>query len=229
MDENREKLTDEARAMDDMLRELRKRVTFLFQKERRGFGHAVYQSRDFAGGDPVLLLLGDMVYRSNEEKSCMRQLIEAFENSGKTMVSIHPVKLDDVVHYGILAGCFEDAAKRLLTVEKMVEKPTDDYAEEYLAVAGPRGMKEYLAVFGQYILTEDVYAALDENIRTDKRSRGEIQLTDALDMVRERSGLMGYRINGRSYDLGLPGSYVDTVAEFADRVKLRYPSHQMFS
>ena len=215
MDENRSKLSEEARAMDDRLRELRSHVTFLFQEERLGFGHAVYQSRAFAAEEPVLLLLGDMVYRSYEERGCMRQLIDAFENTGRTMVSLHAVPLADVVHYGILTGFWEDQDSRLLHVDRMVEKPTDDYAAEYLAVKDAKGNKEYFAVFGQYILTGEVYEALEENIRADRRSGGEIQLTDALDMVRERTGLAGYRVNGRSYDLGLPESYRETLSAFS--------------
>ena len=45
-------------------------IHYAYQDERRGFGHAVYQSRDFAEGEPVLLLLGDMIYESYIGKTC---------------------------------------------------------------------------------------------------------------------------------------------------------------
>ncbi|MCR5675533.1 MAG: hypothetical protein K6G16_07490 [Lachnospiraceae bacterium] len=216
-EENRSKLNEDARALEQKLVEYRKKIRFIFQEGRHGFGHAVYQCRAFTEGDPVLLLLGDMVYRTGEDRNCMRQLMDAFENSGKTMVSIHPVPLDDVVHYGILSGYWEDQEERVLHVDTMVEKPTDDYAREYLAVVNAKKQKEFYAVFGQYILTGEVFEALEENIREDRRSGGEIQLTDALEMVRDRTGLAAYRLNGRSFDLGLPDSYLETVASFSRR------------
>lgn len=216
-EENRGKLGKAALEMEERLISLRRHVRFVFQEGRHGFGHAVYQCRAFTEGEPVLLLLGDMVYRSNEERNCMRQLMDAFENSGRTMVSLHAVPLQDVVHYGIMTGYWEDTEERMLHVDAIVEKPTDDYAREYLGVTNARKQQEYLAVFGQYVLTPEVFEALEENIREDRRSGGEIQLTDALDMVRERVGIAAFKPNGKSYDLGLPGSYLETVRDFAAR------------
>ena len=88
-----------------------------------------------------------------------------------------------------------------------------DYAQENLAVKCKDGSR-YFAVFGQYILTEEVYKVLEKNIRENRLNRGEIQLTDALEEVRAASGMMGCRIKGKSYDVGLPQMYIETVREF---------------
>ena len=100
-----------------------------------------------------------------------------------------------------------------MRLDCIYEKPTVDYAEENLAVRC-KGGSSYFAVFGQYILTEDVYKVLEKNIRLGIESRGEIQLTDALEEVRAASGMMGCRIKGKSYDVGLPQMYIETVREF---------------
>ena len=72
----------------------------------------------------------------------------------------------------------------------------------------------YYAVFGQYILTPDVYEVLGKHIRENHLVRGEIQLTDALEEVRRTKGMVGCRIQGKSYDVGLPEMYIDTLQNY---------------
>ena len=126
---------------------------------------------------------------------------------------MHEVPKEQVVHYGIMHGVWESIEEKDMRLDCIAEKPTVDYAQENLAVKTKEGSR-YFAVFGQYILTENVYKVLEDNIRNNKISRGEIQLTDALEQVRAESGMMGCRIKGRSYDVGLPQMYVDTVGRF---------------
>lgn len=212
-DENYDKLPQDKQAYENRLVEIGKKIHYVYQKERRGFGHAVYQSRDFAAGEPVLLLLGDMIYDSFIGETCSSQLIKCYEAYGLPVVSMHEVPKEQVVHYGIMHGVWENIDEKDMRLDCIAEKPTVDYAQENLAVKTKEGSR-YFAVFGQYILTEDVYRVLEDNIRNNKLSRGEIQLTDALEQVRAESGMMGCRIKGRSYDVGLPQMYVDTVGRF---------------
>ena len=76
---------------------------------------------------------------------------------------------------------------------------------------------QFYAVFGQYILTKEVFEALEGDIRENRTSGGEIQLTTALDRVRERIGMMGLLMDGKSYDIGLPEKYQQTLTEFGKR------------
>ena len=80
------------------------------------------------------------------------------------------------------------------------------------------GQKEYCSVFGQYILTPEVFAQLEEDIReADARSdqQSEIELTAALDKVRQRIGMYGIRLKGKRFDMGNPAALMNTVATFA--------------
>lgn len=208
------KLNAERRAMEEKIIQLGKKITYVYQRERLGFGHAVYQCRAFTADEPVLLLLGDMVYQSFSEQNCSLQLIQAFEQCGKTLVGIHEIPLNDVMHYGILHGQWDNEEETLLKVDQIYEKPTQDYAEEYLKVINEKKEAQYYAVFGQYVLTPAVFAELEDNIRNDRMTRGEFQLTDALEKVREKFGMYGFKPNGRSFDLGLPEAYRSTMWEF---------------
>lgn len=213
-EEHYNKLSEDKRQYEIFLESLKNKITYVCQNERKGFGHAVYQCKDFTKNEPVLLLLGDMIYRSKQSKNCMEQMIDAYEKTNLPVVSIHAISKHDVVHYGILAGEWEDKEESLLKVSRMVEKPTVEYAEGFMTVKNRNLDKNYYAVFGQYVLTKDVFDELEKNIRENKLERGEIQLTSALEQVRIKSGLMGVVIDGISYDVGLPEQYIETVRDY---------------
>src|SRR6185312_7282269 len=63
----------------EKLQSFGERLRFAEQKTQDGFGHAVYQAREFVGNEPFLLLLGDHVYISDIKDRCARQLIRIFE------------------------------------------------------------------------------------------------------------------------------------------------------
>lgn len=213
-EEHYEKLPEDKRKYEDLLESIKNKITYVYQKERKGFGHAVYQCREFTADEPVLLLLGDMIYHSNQDINCMEQMIDSYEKTGLSTVSMHTVPKEDVVHYGIMTGQWENKEQTILKISQMSEKPTVDYAKEFLSVKTKNNNENYYAVFGQYILTKEVFAELEANIKNNKLERGEFQLTSALDQVREKHGLMGFVVDGTSYDIGLPEQYIKTVENF---------------
>ena len=216
-DEHLHKLNAEAQEYENRILDIGKRLRYVYQREKRGFGHAVYQAAEFAGNEPVLLLLGDTLYRSTTNKPCALQMIEEYERYNQLMISIHPVPLSDVSHYGILSGVWEDKERTILNVSVMNEKPKASYAEEFLGVRNADGQKEYYSVFGQYILTPDVFAQLASDIAAADaagETAKEIELTAALDAVRQKSGMMGVRLNGTMYDMGNPKALRRCIQEF---------------
>ena len=217
-DEHIAKLNPEAQEYENHILDIGKKLHYVYQREKRGFGHAVYQAAQFAGNEPVLLLLGDTLYRSDTNKPCALQMIEDYERYNRLMVSIHPIPLAEVSRYGILHGVWEDNDHSILNVSAMVEKPKASYAEEYLAVRNKKGEKEYFSVFGQYILTPEVFSQIHEDImqkEIDGDHQTEIELTSALDAVRKRSGMVGVRLRGRMFDMGNPAALTNAITEFA--------------
>ena len=217
-DEHLAKLNPEAQEYENHILDIGKKLHYVYQREKRGFGHAVYQAAQFAGNEPVLLLLGDTLYRSDTNKPCALQMIEDYERYNRLMVSIHPIPLAEVSRYGILHGVWEDNDHSILNVSAMVEKPKASYAEEFLAVRNKKGEKEYYSVFGQYILTPEVFSQLHEDImqkEIDGDHVTEIELTSALDTVRKRSGMVGVRLRGHMYDMGNPSALTNAITEFA--------------
>ena len=207
------KLPEEMRQYEQRIMRIGKKLRYVVQQERKGFGHAVYQCRNFTNREPVLLLLGDMLYRSYEERSCVEQLLDAYEDTEQLTLGITETNENMVSKYGILTGNWLDQKEQVLEVNKMIEKPSIEKARKELQT-DLEGKKTYLTVFGNYVLTPAVFECLEKNILEQKMTKGEIQLTDALDEVREQYGMRGCRINGRVYDLGNPVSYRETVAEY---------------
>ena len=216
-EEHLAKLSKELREYEARILDIGKRLHYIYQHEKRGFGHAVYQAAHFAGNEPVLLLLGDTIYRSTTNKPCALQMVEEYERHNRLMVSIHDVPVSDVSLYGILSGIWEDKHHTVLNVSEMCEKPKQSYAEEFLGVRDQKGEKHYYSVFGQYILTPEVFVQLHDDImRADAEgdTSREIELTSALEAVRQRSGMIGVCLKGNMYDMGNPAALVNTIQAF---------------
>ena len=215
------KLNAESQEYENRILDIGKHLHYVTQKEKRGFGHAVYQAAGFAKGEPVLLMLGDTLSRSLTNKPCALQLIEAYERYNKLLLGVYPVPLSTVSHFGIMSGVWEDKDERVLRVKTFVEKPKASYAEEFLGVKNKAGDKEYCSVFGQYILTPEVFMQLREDIAEADAAGDkikEIELTSALEAVRSRSGMIGLRLKGLRYDMGNPAALVETVTEYSKKL-----------
>lgn len=214
-EEHLRKLNPEMQEYENHIMAIGKKLRYVYQKEKRGFGHAVYQAAEFANNEPVLLLLGDTIYRTDSNKPCALQLIEKYEQYNKLLVSIHPVPLGEVSHYGILSGIWEDKNETELNISQMNEKPKASYAEEFLGVKCKDGVRKYMSVFGQYILTPEVFEQLRLDIANTTDSNKEVELTSALDKVRERTGMIGIQLQGRMYDMGNYNAFKNCVSEYS--------------
>ena len=227
--EHLRKLNKECQEYENHIVSIGKKLHYVYQKEKRGFGHAVYQAVSFAHGEPVLLMLGDTLYRSSTNKPCALQLIETYEKYDRLTVGLCPIELNAVSHFGMMAGIWEDEGCNILNVSMLVEKPSSNYAEEFLGVKTKRrtkdknrmdesDIKEYCSVSGQYILTPEVFEQLENDIKeADQKGNDEkeIELTKALDAVRARTGMTAIRMKGKRYDMGNPNALVDTISNFS--------------
>ncbi len=214
-EEHYSKLSNQMKAYEDKIMKIGKKLRFVYQEEQKGFGHAVYQAMDFAGNEPVLLLLGDTIYQSDTNIPCTKQLINAYEKYGQPMIAVHNVPLADVIHYGIFSGAWENKEETILRLTDIEEKPDPVHAKEFLSVASRKSPENYFAAFGSYILTPDVFNRLDEAVKQNiVGKKGEVELTDALAYVCKTKGMMAYVPKGRSFDLGNAEAYRHTVTNF---------------
>lgn len=191
-------------------------VTFVVQTTQEGFGHAIYCAHEKIGNEPFLLMLGDHIYRSNSEKTCARQLIEAYQQHGISVVGLRQTSESDIGNFGTVTGVIMPDDIRMITLTEFAEKPTLEYARSNLRMPDlPED--EYLTVFGQYIIKPEIFDFLEENIRNNVREHGEFQLTSTLDRLRKQDGFLGLVIDGQRFDIGIPEYYLNTLNAFHTR------------
>jgi UTP-glucose-1-phosphate uridylyltransferase/mevalonate kinase len=210
--ENYNKLPRHFQEYAQRILEIGRRVSFVVQRVQEGFGHAVYCAREVTGKEPFLLMLGDHLYRSCSDQSCARQLIEAYNQHGISVLGLRRTPEDQIANFGTVTGVWIEN-NQLLNVTEFAEKPTMDYARNNLRVPGlPED--EYLTVFGQYLIKPQLFTYLEEHITNNMRERGEFQLTSALDRLRQEDGFLGLIMEGQRYDIGLPEYYLETLQAF---------------
>jgi UTP-glucose-1-phosphate uridylyltransferase/mevalonate kinase len=212
--ENYNKLPRHFQEYAQRILEMGRHVTFAIQEKQEGFGHAVYSAREAVGNEPFLLMLGDHIYRSEGERSCAQQLVEAYNKHGKSVLGLRRTPEDMIANFGTATGVWVEDEEDLLSVTEFAEKPTVDYARNNLRVAGLPD-DEYLTVFGQYIIRPQIFDYLEEHIENNVRERGEFQLTSALDRLRQEDGFLGLIVDGQRFDIGLPEYYLATLKAFS--------------
>lgn len=172
-------------------------IAYIRQHKPLGLGHAVWCARRLIGDEPFAVILPDDVIAA--EKSCLAQMIEAFEENPGNIVAAMEVPDAKTSSYGILD--IKQDMGSLVSTKGMVEKPA------------PGTAPSNLAVIGRYILTPTVLRMLNKK---QIGAGGEIQLTDAIDEARnEGEEVFGFRFKGRRYDCGSKAGYLKATVAFA--------------
>jgi UTP--glucose-1-phosphate uridylyltransferase len=202
----------EARGKTELLEEIRKisnliSVSYVRQGEPLGLGHAVLVTQPLVGNEPFAVILADDVI--DADPPALKQMIDVFEELGGPVLAIEQVPAASVSSYGIVDA--EEIRPGVYRIHDMVEKP-------------PRGeAPSDLAIIGRYVLTPDIFPALEETAREKDRT-GEIQLTNALRKLLKKRPIYGCRIEGVRHDTGNKLGFLKAVVYFAlRRPDLREP------
>jgi UTP--glucose-1-phosphate uridylyltransferase len=177
-----------------------KRLTFVEQAAPLGYGHAIACARDFTARESFLLLVGDHLYVSRDQKRCAPQLVEVAQTESCSVSAVQATHESKLPYYGAVAGRLVTGRQRLYEVDDVVEKPTPTEAEQRLIVPGLRAAF-YLCFFGMHVLTPMVMELLTEHVK-EAGEKGGVQLTPALAQLANRERYLAYEVLGRRYDIG---------------------------
>ncbi|WP_110665273.1 UTP--glucose-1-phosphate uridylyltransferase GalU [Salinicola halophilus] len=194
----------EAKGKDELLEELRNiipddvNVISVRQPEALGLGHAILCARPVIGNDPFAVLLPDVLIDDEGlDGNDLAGMIDAFDRTGKAQIMVETVPREMTHKYGIVAlEGDEPAAGESAPLTGMVEKPKVEEAPSTLAV------------IGRYLLPGDIFPILAE---TRPGAGNEIQLTDAIETLRQKSGAAAYRMQGQTYDCGSQLGYLEAT------------------
>ena len=192
------------------------RLHFAEQHSPEGFGHAVYQAREFVGDEPFLLLLGDHVYISDVKDRCARQLIKVYEHYLLEAVTGVQATLERQLHlFGTIRGKPIEPERGIYKAELIIEKPSIERARAELVTPGlPAG--NYLAHFGMHVFGPRIFDSLEYLIKNNLREKGEIQLTAAQEHLRQNSDKYWCVVTqGQRYDTGIPYGLMETQLALA--------------
>jgi UTP--glucose-1-phosphate uridylyltransferase len=200
----------------EQMRGFARRVSFAVQQQQEGYGHAVFQTKNFASGEMVLLGLGDHLFRGKDgANSPYRDLADlAKVSGGKSVSAVNRISAEQLKGYGTIAGQRRAENPRLIDVSLIVEKPAVAVAREKLHV-NDLPPETWLGWFGMHLLAPSIYEILGEMIRDNIRDNGEFQLTRAQEIQRQREGYLALEMtNAQRFDFGVPDDFVASVQEF---------------
>jgi len=139
-------------------------LSFVYQNEPRGYGHAVWCARDFAKGEPFLHLVGDHLYVSRVQKGCAQRVVETAEGESCAVSAVQATREGLLPNFGAVSGKRVHGRDDLYTIENVIEKPTPTEAEQRLLVPGLR-VGYYLCFFGIHVLTPAVMDILHHGLK----------------------------------------------------------------
>jgi len=194
--QGKEDVAEEVKKIADMAN-----FIFIRQKGPYGNGTPVLCAKDIVGDEPFAVMWGDEFFYT-PKKPQLKQLMEVYEKYGDPVITTRKVSNEDTKKYGIIDAL--EVEKGVYQVKKIIEKPGPEYAPSNLAI------------LGGFILTPDIFEALE---KTKLGKDGELWLADAHAKVLKKRPYYACLVDGTYYDTGSKLGYLKANVDFAMRDK----------
>ena len=171
-------------------------ICYVKQKEQLGLGHAILTARDIVGEEPFAVLLPDDII--DNEVPALKQMIKAYDKYGSSVVAVEHIGGEDIKKYGVIEP--EEVSSGIYRIRSLVEKPEPAQAPSDLGIAG------------RYILTPQIFDVL---AITPAGKNGELQLTDALQLLLQQQEIFACELDGVRYDTGTPLGWLKATLAFS--------------
>jgi UTP--glucose-1-phosphate uridylyltransferase len=168
------------------------------QSEPLGLGHAVLQAKTIINDEPFAVLLADDL--TDAHTPVLKQLILQHQKEQSSVIAIEDIPKEKTVQYGIVD--VGDSKNNLYKINSIVEKPQ------------PIDAPSTLGVIGRYVFNPEIFDCL-EKIKPGKG--GEIQLTDAIQMLLSQQAIFAYLFEGKRYDCGDKLGFIKANIEFSKK------------
>ena len=172
-------------------------IHYIRQRDALGLGHAVSVAEEHVGDEPFAVLLGDDIIA--ESNPLLSEMLRVHERYGRSVLAAMQVSRDEIELYGAIEPEYVED-DRLARVVSVVEKPKPEVAPSTLAA------------IGRYVLTPEIFGVL----RTlEPGVGGEIQLTDAINVLAQEQAVYAYVFEGGRFDVGNKIDAVKATIELA--------------
>lgn len=169
---------------------------FIRQSHPRGLGDAVLTAKAFIGNEPFVVMLGDDMM--HDQVPLTQQLINSYQETGASTLAVMRVPHEDTAKYGVIDPTVE-IKPGLFNVKNFVEKPTPEQAPSDLAI------------IGRYLFNPEIFEALEQ---TAPGKGGEVQLTDAIDLLNRTQRVFAHEFKGERHDVGNKFGWLQTNIEY---------------
>ena len=178
--------------------------TYVRQKKMIGLGDAILSGEPLIGNEPFAVILADDLCDCCHE-GILTQMIKVYQEYQCSIVAIEEIDIEQTNKYGIINGTLINGTDDIFNVKHLIEKPEINQAPSNLAV------------IGRYILTPDIFDIL-KKIKPD--SKGEVQITDALEIQAKQGKVIAYRFKGQRFDCGSVEGYVKATNYYASKLSI---------
>jgi len=171
-------------------------IHYIRQRDPLGLGHAVAAAEEHVGGEPFAVLLGDDLIHPS--MPLLPDMLSVYERSGRSVISAMQVSREEISLYGCIEA--EPVGDHLFRVKTVIEKPPADEAPSTMAS------------IGRYVFTPEIFDSLRE---TQPGRGGEIQLTDAINLLAQQQDVFAYSFDHGRFDVGNKLDYLKATVELA--------------
>ena len=191
----------ESKGKHDLLKQVREinemaTIHYIRQRDPLGLGAAVLVAEPHVASEPFAVLLGDDIIE--KRSPLLTKMISVYERYGRSVIAVQEVPRNEISLYGAVTPEFiEDGLARIVSI---VEKPA------------PEDAPSNLAAIGRYVLTPEIFEAI-RSVSPD--SGGEVQLTDAINLLAQEQAVYAFVFEGKRYDIGKKIDYLRATVEIA--------------
>lgn len=175
------------------------KISFVTQETMNGNGNAILLCKEFANGEPVAVLFGDDVMYSGSATPVTKQLIDAYEKTGGTIVGCQQTPEDVARRCGVMIAD-KPVSDKITKIKGIIEKPQGEIPSKLVSL-------------GRFILSPDIFDAIEKTPET----KGEVYLTEAINLLAETNGVYACEFEARRYDIGNKEGYLEATIEYALR------------
>ena len=169
-----------------------------------GLGDAILSGEPLIGNEPFAVILADDLCDCSNE-GIMTQMMKVYQDYQCSIIAIEEIEIEESTKYGIINGTLINETEDTFNVNHLIEKPEISQAPSNLAV------------IGRYILTPDIFDIL-KKIKPD--NKGEVQITDALEVQAKQGKVVAYKFKGKRFDCGSVEGYVKATNYFASKLNI---------
>jgi UTP--glucose-1-phosphate uridylyltransferase len=181
-------------------------IRVAWQEVPRGLADAILATREWIEEGPFAVILPDVLIDS--EIPCTAQLAQCCDKNAGCIIATRNVDPVRTGYFGILELAEGETYSRMVRIQSLVERPA------------PQEAPSTYGIYGRYVLPAEVFGCIE---KIQPGFGGELQLTDALNLLAKEIPTYGFLFEGTHYDAGNHLEFLEASVAYALKDFATYP------